>query len=350
MSNIKDVAQLAGVSQSTVSIVLNGKSLDRKISQATQQKVMDAVKKLDYHPNISARKLRDNIASNTITIALYWANDFRTSMLSRFLKGLERGILQSKRKLEVIIFPYTNNELCKDTALLSGTKFNAAIIANASAEDMKYLESIQPTMPVVLYNRTSDSYCSVNVNDHLMGHRAAELFFEYGHSTLGIMTSDYIFSGMEIRDQSFIRACRDYHMHIRSEHMIVTENSIPGGVSAVKTLLKTSFLPDGIFCASDALAYGALHAFHQAGIKVPEDISLISIGNGDIEQSKYCIPPLTVVHLPMEDMATECIGMIQNLLDHKTSPYKSVLLDTPLIVRDTTRVRSSVAAYKTPST
>ena len=89
MATIREVAALAGVSLSTVSIVINGQAAERKITDATCKKVWDAVEQLGYHPNIAARKLRVP-DSGTLTIALYWSNDFRTALLGRFLQGMQR--------------------------------------------------------------------------------------------------------------------------------------------------------------------------------------------------------------------------------------------------------------------
>ena len=83
MASIKDVAAKAQVSISTVSIIINGKSKERKISKETQEKVLNAMKELNYQPNLSAKKLR--LADTKKTIALFWTTDFRGVMLARFL-------------------------------------------------------------------------------------------------------------------------------------------------------------------------------------------------------------------------------------------------------------------------
>ena len=110
MPTIKDVAALAGVSFSTVSIIINGKSAERKISLQTQKKVLDAMKELNYKPNISAKKLRNH--RPTITIALFWTTDFRSSMLARFMKGLQDEIKDIQANgdcVEIVIYPYETN-------------------------------------------------------------------------------------------------------------------------------------------------------------------------------------------------------------------------------------------------
>jgi DNA-binding LacI/PurR family transcriptional regulator len=92
--------------------------------------------------------------------------------------------------------------------------------------------------------------------------------------------------------------------------------------------------PDCIFCASDAIAIGALRAFHERGVRIPEDIELISVGNGDKEQEEYSCPSLSVVHIPMERMAGNCFDMLQDLLDHKIAPPYSIKLRSKYIARE----------------
>ena len=83
MASIKDVAQLAGVSFSTVSIIINGKATERKISEETQKRVWEAMRKLQYRPNISAKKLKEG-ETDKLVVALFWSFDFRRAMLIRF--------------------------------------------------------------------------------------------------------------------------------------------------------------------------------------------------------------------------------------------------------------------------
>ena len=94
MATIKDVAALAGVSLSTVSIVANGRAKQRNISQVTQERVLDAMREVGYRPSVAARKLRGGKERRQLTV--FWADDFREIMLARFLKGLHA---KSVRKL-----------------------------------------------------------------------------------------------------------------------------------------------------------------------------------------------------------------------------------------------------------
>lgn len=336
MATIKDIAQLAKVSLSTVSIVLNGQSEQRKISDKTQQKVWDAVKKLDYKPNIAARGLRENNPTSNIIITLYWSNDFRTSLLSRFLKGLQKITEHNEQRIEIHIVTYTNDKLFEHKELMTGKRCHAAIIANASIKDMEFLEKITPPMPIVLYNRASEKYYGITVDNYKMGKLAAEELLNKNHHSIAILTAEYIFTGMEQRDYGVINTYIEHEIEIPNSQIICTENSIHGGQLGCEQILSLKNSISAIYCASDAIALGVIYCLHKNGIKIPEQISVISIGNGDNEYSQYTIPPLTNVYLPMEDMAENCLITLLKLLNHEEIQEKTILLETPLQLRQTT--------------
>jgi len=332
LATIKDIAKHAGVSPSTVSIVLNGQADVRKISAKTQKKVWAAIRALEYQPNIPARRLRGDSQSKTLVIAVFWASDFRAHMVLRFLRGLQDEILQSNRECEIIIHPYKNNELCNITSLRSMNMYNAAIICNASSKDLEYLESCNFNIPIILYNRHSQKYCTVNVDDVKLGSIPAQVFASRGHRKAAIITSQPVFSGMEVRIESFISTATKHNLEIVD--VIYEDNSMPGGFSAAKRLLELDVKPDCLFCASDAMAIGALRCIHKSGIIIPDDLELISIGNGDMDLEEYATTSLSVVHLPMEKMAETCLRLVFDVLNHRIEPPHSIELPVHYIARE----------------
>ena len=311
MPTIRELAKAVGVSESTVSIVLKGKAKERKISEQTQRRVLQAAQQMGYRPNVSARRLRAN-PSDTMVIAVFWASDFRAPMMVRFLRGLQSAILRENRQCELVIHPYKNNMLEKSFNTLS--MCNAAIICNASAADMEFLATCTIPIPIVLYNRHSDKFCTVNVDDVKLGSIPAQVFASRGHKHAVILTSEPVFSGMDIRVESFIQTARQQGM---TTQVLYQDNSMRGGYEGGREICARKPLPDCLFCGSDAMAIGALRAFLQAGVHIPEDMELISIGNGDRDQEEYAAVSLSIVHLPMEKMAEGCLDMVFDLLSGK---------------------------------
>jgi DNA-binding LacI/PurR family transcriptional regulator len=108
--------------------------------------------------------------------------------------------------------------------------------------------------------------------------------------------------------------------------LLSVESSMEGGYRGGLSIAGTEPRPDCLFCASDSLAIGVLRAMREKSIKTPEDIELISIGNGDREMEEYASVPLSVIHLPMEDMAGACFKLAMDLLRQEISPPHSIRL------------------------
>lgn len=334
MVTIKDVAALSKTSISTASIVLRGDGDDRKISKVTQNQVLQAARELGYRPNISARRLREQKDNSSLSIAVFWADDFRMSMVARFMRGLKNAMRDEKAQVEFSFLLYHNDELSKHASLKHATMFNAIIICNASPIDMAYLEETEFPVPVVLYNRHSARHCTVNVNDRRMGEIPAQVFARLGHQSAVVMTSDSAFPGMNIRTNTFLEEARANGMEAR---VIETESSMAGGFKAAEKFCALMPRPDCLFCASDSIAMGVLRYFHTHGISVPKDLELISIGNGDQEQAEYTTPSLSVIYLPMEDMAQACFKILLSLMKGElVAPY-SVELPVTYIARESCR-------------
>ena len=320
MATIKELAAYTGLSPSTVSIVLGGKAQQRKIPESTQRRVQEAAQALGYRPNISARRLRDPEAKESMVVAVFWTEDFRAPMMVRFLRGLRRAIEAQGGGCEVLIHPYTCGRLREERSLISLSMFNAAIICNASEEDLAWLEQAKPLLPIVLYNRHSEGYCTVNVDDARIGALPAEVFSAHGCRRAAVLTADEVFYGMRVRTDSFLARCGE--LGLAAGPVLRQENSMRGGCEGAQLLaaLGPAHRPDCLVCASDALALGALRGFHAAGVELPGQMEIISVGNGDRDARQYAWPSLSAVSVPIEEMATECFYLLRRLVRGEVKP------------------------------
>lgn len=332
MPTIKEIASITGYSASTVSIVLSGRAEERKIPESTQEKIIKAARELGYTPNISARRLRNISASSRLVLAVFWATDFRAPMVVRFLRGLQKIVSESGTECEIIIRPYTNGTLSEAASLKEMNMFNAAIICNASAEDIKFLENTHFPIPIVLYNRNSEKYCTVSVDSSRLGSLAAEVFLSHNKKVPVAITSEPVFSDMDLRIKSFFEVFEKVGSTERT--VIYQDNSMKGGYEAAKRIAELKTLPDCVFFASDTMAIGALKAFNKYGIRIPDDIEMISVGNGEQEMEEYSSTSLSVVYLPMEDMAAFCFKILLDVISGKVQPPYSVVLPVKYIPRE----------------
>ncbi len=340
MSSIKEIARLANVSQGTASLVMNGKGDQYRISAATQQKVLEAARALNYQPNISARRLRSGGEKVLPIIALFWTLDTRTVLISRFLRGLQQELAEIEGEYELLIQPFVGSKLSETRSLVTGTRFNGAIIANPTEEDERYLEQSQLNVPIVLYQRSSERYASVNVDSYASGRAVAELFASRGHQRVGVLVPDVSSAAIRLRKEGFLERAAELGLEVRDEHMVYGDFSERGGYEAACKLVKTS-LPSALFVISDQMAVGALSGLHDSGKRVPDDIELV--GHDDDEIARFTIPSLSTVHLPVEEMARECLRMLVDLIHHRSPEPVARLMDTSIVLRTSCGIDSSNA-------
>ena len=330
MTTIKDIAARLELSPSTVSIVLKGNGDRRKIKKETQQRIMNAAKEMGYKPNIQAKILRGSLSAMA-NISLYWVSDNRIHLLSRFLKGLQIAIMENNYQFQLSIVPYENNHLQDALTQESVLTTNAIIICNPSEADMEYLEANDFHIPIVLYNRYSSKYATVNMDDKTIGLLPANIFAAHGKKHPALLKSPATFSGMNIRTKVFEFQVSESAME--RPVSVTVEDSMQGGYLGALTLCDLNPLPDCLFCTSDSIALGALKAFYEKKIRIPEQIEIISVGSGRPEQEEYCIPSLSVISLPFEDMAEECLKILSDSLTNFKYTPTSITFPTPYVAR-----------------
>lgn len=338
MASIKDVAELAGVSLSTASIVANGKAIERKISEKTQKKVLQSMQELNYIPNVSAKTLRKGESQKYI-VALFWNFDFRGIMMHRFLFGIQKRIKEMDVNMSIIVYPYETGNLRNEHMSFQGSQFHAAIIANANADDLDYLEKNNFQVPIVLYNRSLPGFCSVNVDDRKLGSMAAGHLFDQGYRHPAIIHGSQSFAGATKRDEGFCNRMEEYGIHISEDHIFHTDSSLRGGYDFGKMLLKDIekgiAVPDSYFCSTDSIAMGLLSAISDASL-VPDKIGVIAVGNNDPQFAFYNSPSLTVINMPIEEMAEECCQfLIDRMYTIQMEPSQKYF-DTELYARTST--------------
>lgn len=336
MPTIKDVAKLAGVSISTVSIVLNDKAEERKVAKETAEKVLEAIKLLEYTPSMAARRVRSSDAGKPV-VALYWPLDYRTNFLARVLMGLQGEIKRRNFDCEVIVCTYENDNLYKENGLISKNKFSAAIVGATSEKDMEYLEGLESSIPIVLYNRFLDKYNCVCNNDEESGLKAASIFAKNGHKRVALICEDGSPIAARFRINGFYKACKSLGIEIEEDYVIKTENTYKGGVVAAEKLLKGTNMPHAVICDSEMLAIGASYVFNKNNVRIPEDMEIIAYGLMSPDSTEYTTPPLTIVSIPTEEMSAYCIHIIMDILNLNIKETVHKIVSPILMVRDSVK-------------
>lgn len=337
MPTIKDVARLASTSVSTVSIILTGKAEERKISAETQARVRQAISELGYVPNRGAQNLRT--AQRTRSVALFWANDWRSPLLARFLNGLDAGSAEADIPVEIVIQPYLSGHLGAHRALQGIPAFDGIIVGNANEQDLACLREAHPTVPCVLYNRQLDAYPWVAVDDELVGSLAATALASAAH--VAVLTAQTAFAGITAREHAL--TCRLRQSGSTASVVPLASMTADAGYEAMRALLDglgSDGTVDAVFAPSDTVALGVLRACRDRDLAIPADIAVAAVGNGIPEYAAYSAPALTTVEIPMEEMARRCLHLLMHEMDRgggNAHPPTHQLLEPQLIRRASTR-------------
>jgi len=159
LSTMKRIAEETNLSIGTVSLVLNGRGDELRISKKTQQLVLETARRLGYLPNVSARRLRQASGAAIPVIAAFWPTDLSPEIIGRFFAGAHRSMLQQENEFEMMIQPYRRSQIHKLRSVCDLGIYNGIIITGLSEADQRYLEEhplgvtdgpVQPGKPGVL--------------------------------------------------------------------------------------------------------------------------------------------------------------------------------------------------------
>lgn len=338
MSSIKAVAEQAQVSIATVSRVLNG---TKYVSPDVEKRVLDAISRLNYQPNTSARNLRWQ-RTLTIGVLLPRLNDFYFSNLAYVFEQM----ISSQGYIP--LFCSTENDESKEGDLVNNLIMHQvdAVILAPAVPIHKSTASIERLLdrkiPVVLVDREMPEVpISQVLSDNEQGaYEAAAYLLQLGHRHIGIIdsgvgTTKYAGEPGFDRLKGIQRALRERGAEI-DQNLVVfgdRDNVEMGYHGALKLLLQSPQIT-AIFALTDAIAVGVLHAASQLGLSVPQDLSVL--GFDDIPLASHVIPRLTTAAQPIQKIGQKATELVWRHIHDAEAQPETAKLETHLIIREST--------------
>ncbi|WMJ86380.1 LacI family DNA-binding transcriptional regulator [Anaerocolumna sp. MB42-C2] len=330
MVTIKDVAKKSGVAISTVSNVLNNVEV---VSEETREKVLNAVEELKYVPNMNAKFLK-SCKKNTIGL-------FLPSIQGDFYKMLMQAIHLQCKMRGYLLNIYVSNENTSEEiyGMILSSGVEGAIILNERLTN-EYIDRItEKKMPVVFIDRefSGDHISSVIINNSEGAALAVEYLIKQGHRRIGYIHGIENYDD-EARFRAYVGVLEKYSLPI--DQSIILRGYFEEAVAYSEMrvlLLKGIQLPDAFFCANDEMAWGCIRALNEAGIKVPDQVSIM--GFDDNTLAPYYNPPLTTIHSPVTELgnvsATELLRLLQYDQPAEGKIYR---LSPGLVTRDSCKL------------
>lgn len=346
---LKDVAKAANVSEATVSRVINNDTL-HPVNKDKTQKVIEAISMLDYKPNTYARGLRKNSyqGKTSYTFGALLVSNKRSYNDNVFYHML-MGIQSESTNLGIsLAFNYCMDKIeIENIGISMFNNIDGLIIMGRTSSDVfDYLKSHVPNITYVGLNHVNHIFDEIICNSYDCTISAIKYLDSLKFKSIGFIgqrnTNKNNNVINEYRFSAYCDALTDLDIEIKESYIIDTEMTSEQAYTATLNWIdnnKDNF-PEAFFASNDNSAIGAIKAFREKKIKIPEDISIISIDN--IEMASYCNPMLTTVEVPYVELGKYAVRNLRDQIESKRKYPIRITLPYKLIVRDSCKKDKNV--------
>ena len=324
---IKDIAQISGVSITTVSQILNNKG--QRFSEETRQRVLKAVKDHDYNPDYFAQNL---IKRESKTIGMI-VPDVTDLFFSKVIEGVEAYLTQ-KDYMILLCNSNHSNEMEKDSIKQLLNRSVAGIIL-ASPNSLELETSLQSS-PYLLIDRGLNTRNEGNllVKEYEGGYESVQYLIDGGHTKIGMLTNELGYYEMTDRHEAYKQCLKDNKIEYRKDFIEDGPVTIEGGYEAAKRLLERTNIT-ALCCGNDQMAIGTYRAAYELGLTIPDDLSVI--GFDDLEISSYLNPPLTTVAQPAFEIGYTAATYLFHSIKNPGTKIPNKTFETKFIIRGSTK-------------
>ncbi|MGL5384630.1 MAG: LacI family DNA-binding transcriptional regulator [Serratia sp. (in: enterobacteria)] len=307
MITMLDVSIRAGVSKATVSRVLNGTG---QVKKSTRDAVFKAMDELGYRPNFLAQSLA-NKSSNSIGLVV---SNFDGPYFGRLLRQAAKLIEASGKHLIVTDGHDTPEDELQAVRLLADRRCDAIILYTRFMSESALMELLE-SLPVMVINRDlpqarercvffEQQQAAFNAVDYLIGQ---------GHREIACITGPIDTPTAQSRLAGYRQALEHHQITFNDALITNGDSSVPGGYHSCNALLAGGSPFSALFASNDDMAIGAMKALHQAGKRLPEDVSLF--GFDDEPSAAYLQPALSTIYLPIDAMIEAAISQALRLIN-----------------------------------
>jgi LacI family transcriptional regulator len=327
---VRDVARHAGVSTSTVSHVRNR---TRFVSEDLRERVMAAMRELDYEPNAAARMLSLK-RSNTLGLIV---SDIRNPFFSSVARGVE-DVAQEHGY--TVVLCNSDENLMKETACLKALQtrqVDGVLLASAGLADEFVTRLVHAGFPVVLVDRDlpEQGLPAVLLDNEGAAYSAVRHLIERGHRRIGMLSGRHSISTTTERVAGYHRAVREAGLDPDPRMVVSGESTSEGGAEATLELLCIDPPPTAIFSGNNLMSIGALHSISSRGLTVPDDVALVGFDDFPFPWSDAFRPHLTTVAQPTYELGRRSAEMLVQML-RRSTPHavQRVVLEGKLVIRE----------------
>jgi LacI family transcriptional regulator len=341
MPNIKEISRLAGASTATVSNVLNNSP---KVTLETREKVLQVITETKYRPNSIAKSLKVK-RTNTIGVI---SEDITVFNTPEIINGIDEYtescsfhiILNNLRLYKRLGHHYSDttkyHKLIVETVqILLSRQVEGIIYIGAHSRDVSNIigEISVPVVYTYCYSN-GDLHYSVNYDDEEAAYNIIKHLIRLEHSRIGVISGLYDSFQSQARFKGYQRALLDYNLLFNPSYLKAGDWEQESGYLLGKELLSLAEPPTAIFAMNDLMAGGVIDAANELGVLIPQKLSVIGFDNR--ECSKFFLPKLTTMAIPLNEMGKKSAEILIDLIEDKPLDYRnnSLKLECKLLERE----------------
>mgnify|MGYP002673143891 CR=1 FL=1 len=331
---IKDVAEAAGVSISTVSKVLNG---HYSISEKTAERVRGIMREMNYYPNANAQSFASGSNHTVVLLANLAPNAaFQNPHMFEIIAGLEEALC--KRGYRLIL---------RGTDATSACGIAEEIISRRSADAIAVHVGVMSHPLAAVLTRLQfphivlgapdfdSQVCWIDNSNTYSGTVAASFLLSRGYKRLAFIGGKSYDLGSALRLQGVKQGLSNAGAKLEDQYIWLGESTRADGFRMVENLLSQKELPDAIICANNYIALGCVDAVNKRGLRIPKDIGVMAFDNFPFSQ--IIEPPLTVVDINVRDMGAQAAKFLTDIMRHPNTQIQTYITTSDVIVRGSTR-------------
>lgn len=335
-STVRDIADAAGVSPATVSLVLNGKG---EISGSTRARVLEAVASLNYVQRVAKGRVDASDTLRFLKIAKHGhtVNRDHSHFISDYIDGM--SIEASRRGYTLEVVSHEGQSVGAIVESLAGAPIRGVIVLGTelSEADVVDIQGLGlPTVFIDTFYEVIDA-TFVNMNNEDAVHKVLTRLHKQGFERIGFVASHVDTTNFRLRKEAFFKNMMRLGLDVQEADVISVESTYDGAYSDTLSLLGgCTDLAECYFCTNDVIAYGFIKALKTFGIRIPDDVSVIGFDN--LPSSSTMEPSLTTIEVSKRKIGSLAVTMLDDLINaSEAQPPVKMLVGAELIARASDR-------------
>lgn len=326
MATIRDVSREAGLSIATVSRALSHPEM---VSKVSLEKVKKAIEKLQYRPNLSSQKFRNQRTYTIVVLVPNIANLFFTEVIS----GIEDAA--AKHGYHVLLGDTRGNQQRENDFIALVESKQADGIIQLQPYQHGISDSFAGLKAVNVAGCAGTPYSSVRINNTEAAEKAVNYLISQRHERIGVITGLKNNPHTIERLAGYHNALQAAELSVETSWQIEGDFTLLSGWQAAQTLMQLEERPTALFCMNDEMAIGAIKAFKENNVSVPDEFSVT--GFDDLSFASYCAPALTTIRQPAMNMGLKAAEVLFQMIEGQVEQQSEYLLPFELVVRDSVK-------------